>query len=105
MIDICIDLRHHYCLNVFMQAFRRCTYVAVAQTKLKHQALQYSFLIASEKGIATLSETQKPTQLLHTVYPQDMGKLASRAGFDGCNPSHQLEVLALGEDCHAHAHI
>jgi hypothetical protein len=28
------------------------------------------FLIASEEGIAT-SETHKPTQQLHTVYPQD----------------------------------
>jgi hypothetical protein len=56
------------------------------------------FLTASEKGIAT-SETQKPTQQLHTVYPQDTGKLASRTGFDGCHPSYQLEFFALGEDC------
>jgi hypothetical protein len=61
------------------------------------------FLTVSEKGIAT-SETQKPTQQLHTVYPQDKCKLASRTGFDGCHPSHQLEFLALGEDCQ-HTHI
>jgi hypothetical protein len=57
------------------------------------------FLIVSEKGIATLSETQKPTRQLHTGYPQDTGQLAPRTGFDGCHPSHQLEFLALGEDC------
>jgi hypothetical protein len=60
--------------------------------------------IVSEKGIAT-SETQKPTRQLHTIYSQDTGKLAPRTGFDGCHPSHQLEFLALGEDCQAHVCI
>jgi hypothetical protein len=37
----------------------------------------------------------------HTVSPRTSGKspLASRTGFDGCQPSHhQLEFLALGRD-------
>jgi hypothetical protein len=79
------------------------------------------FLIVSEKGIAT-SETQKPTQQLHTVdiSPRHVGSYLGPVlsktlwqvgsylgfdGFDGCHPSHQLEFLALGEDCHSHAHI